>query len=297
MVAIEPGGCGRNGGGFLHQAAGEGRHGRRKDCSDYPQVKQPFLVTTSDLPVIELQNVWLRIPVHTRETRTLKKALLRSLTGGAFHSTVSGAEIDALRGISCSFYNGERVALIGHNGAGKSTFLRLISGIYKPTSGYFRAACHVFPMIQKSFVTSSELSGLQAAKGHYLLIHGSLRGFSDFLQDIIDFSELGDFIYLPIKGYSEGMIARLLFALLTSGSHDCLALDEGFGAGDARFFERAQKRMEKFIQSAGTLILASHSDALLRKFCQRGLVFSKGQIVFDGPLDKSLSFYHDQQHA
>ena len=97
-----------------------------------------------------------------------------------------------------------------------------------------------------------------------------------------------------MKGYSEGMAARLLFALLTSGSHDCLALDEGFGAGDARFFERAQKRLEKFIKSAGTLVLASHSDNLLRQFCQRGLVFNQGQVIFDGPLDESLAFYHEK---
>lgn len=254
-------------------------------------------MTTSDSPVIDLQNVWLRIPVNTRETRTLKKALLRSLTGGTLHSTVSGAEIEALRDISCSFYHGERVALIGHNGAGKSTFLRMISGIYKPTSGYFYAACKVYPMIQKSFITSFELSGLQAVKGHYLLMHGNLRGFHEYLQEILEFSELGDFIHLPMKGYSEGMSARLLFALLTSGAHDCLALDEGFGAGDARFFQKAQERMEKFIEAAGTLILASHSDALLRKFCRRGLVFSKGMIIFDGALEDSLAFYHDQQHV
>jgi lipopolysaccharide transport system ATP-binding protein len=152
-------------------------------------------------------------------------------------------------------------------------------------------------MIQKSFITSFELSGLQAVKGHYILTHGNLRGFHDYLQEILDFSELGDFIHLPMKGYSEGMSARLLFAMLTSGTHDCLALDEGFGAGDARFFQKAQERLERFIQKAGTLILASHSDSLLRKFCRRGLVFSKGQIIFDGPLEDSLAFYHDQQHA
>jgi len=245
------------------------------------------------IPVLELRDVWLRIPVNTREVRTLKKALIRSVTGGALRKTAKGTEIEALRGITCTIHHGERVALIGHNGAGKSTFLRLISGIYVATSGWFRASCPVFPMIHKSFITGPELSGLQAVKGHYLLMHGHLRGFQEYLQKIVDFSELGDFIHLPMKGYSEGMSARLLFALLTSGSHDCLALDEGFGAGDARFFERAQRRLEHFIQTAGTLILASHSDGLLRQFCQRGLVFNQGQIVFDGPLDTSLAYYHE----
>jgi lipopolysaccharide transport system ATP-binding protein len=250
----------------------------------------------TDAPILELRDVWLRFPVNTRETRTLKRALIRSLTGGSLRQTHQGTEIEALRGISCCIYHGERVALIGHNGAGKSTFLRLISGIYEASSGTFRAGCPVYPMIQKSFLTGPDLSGLQAAKGHYLLVHGNLRGFSEYLDEIIEFSELGDFIHLPMKGYSEGMSARLLFALLTSGSHDCLALDEGFGAGDARFFERAQKRMEAFIQAAGTLILASHSNTLLRQFCTRGLVFKQGEIIFDGPLEDSLSFYHDHSN-
>ncbi len=244
-------------------------------------------------PILVLNNVWLRIPVDSRETRTLKKALLSSVTGGAVKRTSKGAEIEAIRGISCTIHHGERVALIGRNGAGKSTFLKIISGIYTPSSGSFRACAPVFPMIRKCFITGPELSGLQAVKGHYLLMHGNLRGFPAYLQEILDFSELGDFIHLPMKGYSDGMSARLLFALLTSGSHDCLALDEGFGAGDARFFERAQQRLSKFIDASGTLILASHSDALLRQFCHRGLVFNQGEIVFDGPLDRSLAYYHE----
>lgn len=244
-------------------------------------------------PMLELRDVWVRIPVTTREVRTLKKALIRSVTGGALRQTSKGAEIEALRGLTCTINHGERVALIGHNGAGKSTFLRLVSGIYEPTEGFFRAYCPVYPMIQKSFITGPDLSGLHAVKGHYLLMHGHLRGFHEFLQEIVEFAELGDFIHLPMKGYSEGMSARLLFALLTSGSHDCLALDEGFGTGDARFFERAQRRMEEFISTAGTLVLASHSEELLSRFCRRGLVFDQGQIVFDGPLTESLSFYHE----
>jgi ABC-type polysaccharide/polyol phosphate transport system ATPase subunit len=251
-------------------------------------------VLASQAPVLELRDVWLRIPVNTREVRTLKKAIIRSVTGGALRKTARGTEIEALRGITCNIHRGERVALIGHNGAGKSTFLRLISGIYVATSGMFRATSPVYPMIQKNFITGPDLSGVEAAKGHYLLMHGHLRGFHRYLEEIVDFSELGDFIHLPMKGYSEGMSARLLFALLTSGNHDCLALDEGFGTGDARFFAKAQRRLKDFIETAGTLILASHSDTLLKQFCKRGLVFSQGEIVFDGSLEESLNYYHEQ---
>ena len=247
----------------------------------------------SSSPVIELQDVSLRITVSSRELRTLKRALISTMTGGALFKTAKGTTIEALSRVTCMINRGDRVALIGHNGAGKSSFIRLISGIYVATSGVFSASCPVYPMIQKSFITGPELSGLEAVKGHYLLIHGSLKGFPQFLQEVVEFSELGDFIELPMKGYSEGMSARLLFALLTTGKHECLALDEGFGAGDARFFERAQERMKNFLRSAGTLVLASHSEELLKQFCQRGLVFSKGRIVFDGQLDKALDFYHE----
>lgn len=186
------------------------------------------------------------------------------------------------------------MALIGHNGAGKSTFLKLISGIYFPTTGVLRRRVKVYPMIQKSFVTSPELSGVQAAKAHYLLIHGSLHGFSAFLEGVIAFSGLGDFVHLPVKSYSEGMAARLLFSVITGFSHECLAIDEGFGAGDSRFFDQAQQRMQEFVGAAGTLILASHSDALLRQFCMRGLVFDQGEIIHDSDLESALHFYHER---
>lgn len=247
-----------------------------------------------DLLALELTDVWLKIPINTREVRTMKKALLRSLTGGALHKTAKGTEVEALRGITCSINEGERIALIGHNGSGKTTFLRVISGIYLPTSGSVKVNCKVHPMIQKAFITGQELSGATAVKGHYLLTNGNLRGFEEFMQEVVDFSELGDYIHLPMKGYSEGMTSRLLFALLTSGKHECLALDEGFGTGDSRFFKKAQERLAGFIGTAGTLILASHSDELLRQFCTRGLVFDQGKIVCDAPLEKALDFYHER---
>lgn len=245
----------------------------------------------SEIPVLQLENVCLSIPVHSYETRFLKSVLTRSVTGGVIHRSRGGARIDALKNLTCSVYHGERIGLIGHNGAGKSTFLRLISGIYHPTSGTFVSRCKVSPMLQRSFITSQDLSGLQAVKGHYLLTHGTMKGFDAYFTEIVEFSGLGDYIHLPMRGYSDGMRARLMFALATSSSHECLAIDEGFGAGDINFFSRAKTRMESFIQSAGTLILATHSEALMRQFCTRGLVFSQGCIVYDAPMDEAYSFY------
>ena len=243
-------------------------------------------------PVLELENVCLEIPVLTTETRSLKSSLIRSVTGGRLSRRRGGAVVSALQDISLTIGQGARVALIGHNGAGKSSFLRLVSGIYQHPSGHFKAHVPVFPMIHKGFITSPELSGLQAIKAHYLLVHNHLRGFEEFCDDVIGFSGLGDFIHLPVKTYSQGMAARLLFAVLTGGSHDCLAMDEGFGAGDTSFYEKAQERMTRFLSSAGTLLLASHSDELLRRFCRWGLVFDSGRVVFSGPLESALDYYH-----
>ncbi len=244
-------------------------------------------------PVLEMRQVCLKIPVFTTEMRSLGSTLLRSVTGGMLRREGSGAVVEALRDINLTVHHGERIALIGHNGAGKSTFLRLLSGIYKPSSGQMSVRTFVYPMINKSFVTSQELSGLQAVKAHYLMLNGNLRGFPGFLQEVVAFSGLGDYIHLPIKGYSQGMVARLLFAVLTGISHDCLALDEGIGAGDQRFVDAAQKRLDTFIAEAGTLFLASHSGDLLRRFCQRGLVFDGGRILWDGPLEGALAYYHE----
>lgn len=241
---------------------------------------------------IRLESVNLTIPIYNSETRRLKKTLARAVTGGGLNKVRHGAEVLALKNISCEIKKGERVALIGHNGAGKSTFLRVIAGIYKPTSGELVKKCETHTMLEKSFITGPELSGLDAAKAHYLLQHHNLKGFSEFFEDIRLFSGLGDFIYMPLKGFSEGMLARLMFAMLTNGKHECVLIDEGFGTGDKEFYQKAEQRLENFIANSGILVLASHSDELLNKFCKRGLVFREGEIIYDGSLENALRLYN-----
>ena len=250
-------------------------------------------------PAIEMKEISLCIPIYNLENRSLSKRFASqviNLTGGALNQSKNGTNIIALNNINLTIMKGERVGLIGHNGSGKSSFLRLISGIYLPTSGNIKVLVDVYPMLQKTFLTSSELSGIDACKAHFLLNNNNLDGFETFLDKIIEFSGLGSYISLPVKTYSEGMSARLIFSILTSSPHECLAIDEGFGTGDAAFFDRAEVRMKQFMESAATLFLASHSEELLKQFCNRGIVFSHGSVVFDGPLDAALNYYYTHDY-
>ncbi len=250
-------------------------------------------------PAIQIKDLSLSIPIYNLDSRSLTKRFAKKVinfTGGALNQTENRTNIVALNNINMTIMKGERVGLIGHNGSGKSSFLRLISGIYQPTNGNINVLVDVYPMLQKTFLTSPELSGVDACKAHFLLKNHNLEGFESFLSEIIEFSGLGSYISLPIKTYSEGMSARLIFSILTSGPHDCLAIDEGFGTGDADFFDRAEVRMKQFMQSAATLFLASHSEELLKQFCNRGIVFSHGSIAFDGPLDAALNYYHTHDY-
>ena len=265
-----------------------------------------FINSLSDIPIeiltrpaIEIKDLSLSIPIDYLESRSLSKRLTKNvinITGGQLTKSKQGTNIIALNNINLTIMKGERVGLIGHNGSGKSSFLRLISGIYEPTAGEIKRSVEVYPMLQKTFLTSPELSGIDACKAYFLLKNYSLKGFDSFLNEIIEFSGLGTYISLPIKTYSEGMSARLIFSILTSSHHDCLAIDEGFGTGDAVFFDRAEERMEQFMESAATLFFASHSEELLRQFCDRGIVFSHGSIVYDGPLEAALNYYHTNEY-
>ncbi len=257
------------------------------------------LINILDEPAIIINDISLSIPIYQVANRSFTKKFTNkviNITGGSLDQSQDRTNVIALNNINLTIMKGERVGLIGHNGSGKSSFLRLISGIYVPTRGNIQVLVDVYPMLQKTFLTSSELSGIDACKAHYLLNNHSLVGFESFLDEIVEFSGLGSYISLPIKTYSEGMSARLVFSILTSSPHDCLAIDEGFGTGDSDFCDRAEERMKQFMESAATLFLASHSEELLKQFCNRGLVFSHGSVAYDGPLDAALNYYHTHDY-
>ncbi len=244
-------------------------------------------------PKIILRNISLSIPVLSKANNSIKNKIINSFSGGKISTNNKLKSVLALDRINCTLHGGEKIALIGHNGSGKTSFIRTISGIYEPSSGNIDSKVDVYPMIERSFIVEEELTGFDSAKAHYLIMNNSLDGFDQFLDYITNFSGIGEYLYLPLKTYSEGMASRLTFSLLTFHKHDCLALDETIGTGDQNFYKKAQERLNDYLTGNGMLILSSHSKSLLRRFCTRGLVFSSGAIIFDGNLEDALSFYDE----
>ena len=254
--------------------------------------------------LILCNDVSLSLPVRSTRSRYAAKAMVSAFTGGVLKGNHRLAKVSAISNLTLSIKEGERIALIGHNGAGKSTFLRLISGIFTPSSGNMYVKSFATPLIDKSFIIDADLTGFEVCTAHYLKVNGTsafLKGsknndYDDFLKDIFEFSELGEFMGTPVSSYSDGMKTRLMFALITSFPHKLLAMDEGIAAGDRFFMDKANKRFEKFLAYTSTLILASHDEALLKRFTSRGIVFEKGRCVFDGKLVDALDYYHDTKN-
>lgn len=246
------------------------------------------------MAIVEARDIGVRYPVFTSSARSLKNKLLSRTTGGRVAGkTARYAEIQALEGVSFHFEPGDRVALIGHNGSGKSTLLRVIAGIYHPASGVMEVQGRVAALFDTAFGMDQDSTGYEniLLRGLYLgLTREEIERQAD---DIAEFTELGEFLDMPIRTYSAGMVARLAFAVSTAVNADILLIDEGIGAGDAAFVTKANDRLVGFIERAPIVVLSSHDPNLLKRFCTRGLVLQKGRLLFDGPVEDAFAHYGD----
>jgi ABC-2 type transport system ATP-binding protein/lipopolysaccharide transport system ATP-binding protein len=247
------------------------------------------------MPSVELTKVSVAFPVYSAASRSLKKAMIAATTGGRIGSDSKHVVVQALDQVSLRFSDGDRVALIGHNGAGKTTLLRVLAGIYEPRTGTVRVEGRVTPMFDISLGIDPESTGYEniILRGLYL---GLTRAeVMEQRDDVAQFTELGAFLDFPVRTYSAGMQARLSFAMATCIKPEILLLDEGIGAGDANFLEKANERLDVFIKKAGILVLASHAEGLVRRLCNKAIVMEHGRLLWSGDLEEGLQVYYARQ--
>jgi len=205
---------------------------------------------------------------------------------------VAGKDIPALHPTSLRVESGQVFGLIGHSGAGKSTLLRVLTRIYIPTSGKATIEGRVSSLIDISLGMDQESSGRENIFIRGALLGQSKKEIQKQLDEIIEFSELGQFIEMPIRTYSSGMSMRLAFAISTVLKPEILIMDEWLSVGDEHFTNKAEGRMNSLLEKTEILILASHSFDLIKKTCNRALVLQHGSVVFDGDVEAAIGCYH-----
>ena len=241
---------------------------------------------------IELRNVGVAFPVFNAWNHSFKNRVLSAVTGGAIDRKYDGSVVvRGLQGINLKIEAGDRVGLIGHNGAGKTTMLRVLSGIYAPTEGEAMINGECVSLINISLGIDPEATGRENIKLRSAMIGFTPKETKERMEEIIDFSGLGDFIDMPFRTYSSGMQLRLAFAVSTSIRPQILVLDEWLSTGDEEFRHRAEKRMAEVVDSTDILVLASHSRQLLLENCSRVIWLEHGKVKIDGPTLQVVNAY------
>jgi lipopolysaccharide transport system ATP-binding protein len=240
---------------------------------------------------IEIADVSVFFPLYHGSNRSLKKTVLAAASGRLGKDQQSRVVVQALRDISFTLTSGDRLGLIGMNGAGKTTLLRALAGIYEPVTGHLRIQGSLNALLDPNLGMNLELTGREN-----ILLRGLYNGMPRaeiprLEDDVASFSGLGDFLDLPVRTYSAGMVVRLGFAMATAIRPQILLMDEWFLVGDAEFREKAQVRLEDMVRRADILVLSSHETTVVQSWCTRVLWLDQGRIVDDGPPEDVLAHY------
>ena len=241
---------------------------------------------------ILLENVTLDMPIYNSQGRSLKKTIMGMATGGKIGLTEKGNTIvRSLDNINLEIGPKERVGLVGHNGAGKSTLLRVLGKVYIPNKGRAIIKGKVGSLIDISLGIDTEATGIEN-----IFLRGALLGIprkrlESEMNNIIEFSELGDFVYMPVRTYSSGMHLRLAFAVSTMISPEILLMDEWLSVGDQNFQAKAEQRLTSMVKQSDILVIASHSKNLIKKCCTRVIWLDHGKIKMDSDPDEVCKHY------
>jgi lipopolysaccharide transport system ATP-binding protein len=256
-------------------------------------VAVPLRAVAADEPIMRLRGVTVDLPIFSPRGRSLQLVVLNLAVGGTLSERVGRTvHVRALDQVSFDVFRGDRIGLLGHNGSGKSTLLKVLSSIYLPTSGKMKSKVRVVPLLDFNLGVDDDMTGIEAIRVGCLLRGVSKKQMPEALADVCEFTELGEFLNLPIRTYSEGMRARLAFGTATAVRPEAIAIDENLSTGDAQFIKKARLRAEEFIGGASVLFLASHQDEMLRTFCNKGIVLRTGKVAFIGSIDDAIQYYN-----
>ena len=248
---------------------------------------------------LEIKNVTLDIPIFDA-SKSFRKSLMRYCVGGKIkEGGINGqnaVSVRALDNISFRLESGDRLGVIGHNGSGKTTLLRLISGVYKPFIGSVEHSGKITVLFNALAGLDGDDTGINNIYTIAMYLGMSKKEIESRKEDIINFSELGDFINLPVRTYSSGMLLRLSFSIVTSLEPQILLMDEGIGVGDMQFTNAAQARLDSFYKKLDILVVASHSDDLIKRLCNKVLLLEHGKIKAFGNVKEVIEVYHNTEH-
>jgi lipopolysaccharide transport system ATP-binding protein len=229
---------------------------------------------------VSASNIAVEFPIYGAKSRSLKNRVLHAATGGRLATDArEHVIIRALNGLSFEFNEGDRIGIVGHNGSGKSTLLRVLVGAYEPVRGSIETVGRIASMLSLTLGIDLEATGYEN-----VFLRGAIMGLKRnqieaIVDEICEFSGLGDYIHMPMRTYSSGMYMRLAFAISTSVAADIVVMDEWLSAGDQSFAEKAQSRLTNLIDRAKILVLASHDENLIRNSCNKILQLDHGDMV------------------
>lgn len=228
---------------------------------------------------IKAEKVCVDFPIFNTPHRSLKKNLLRVATGGRISSEAGkGVSVRALDEIDIELREGDRLGLRGHNGSGKSTFLKVLAGVYEPTEGSLIVQGKIASLLDISIGMDFEASGIENIFIRGILLGLSRQTIREKIEEITDFSGLGEYIEMPVRTYSSGMVMRLAFSIAISIEADILLMDEWLSVGDTDFVRKAEDKLKSLISRTPILVMASHSEEILKKVCTKVISLEKGRI-------------------
>lgn len=233
--------------------------------------------------MIRVSHLGKRFKMYDKPSDRLKEIIFRR----SYHHS-----FEALKDVSFDVKEGQTLGILGKNGAGKSTLLKIITGVLLPSSGEFQVDGRITGLLELGTGFDSELTGLQNIKGNGLLIGMSLDEIAARQNEIIEFSELGDFIHEPIRTYSSGMVMRLAFSIAMHAKPQCFVIDEALSVGDAHFQQKCMRHIKQFRENGGSIIFVSHDLNAVKMICDEAIVLDQGVVVAQGSPEYAVNHYN-----